>query len=352
LVEPSEISAGIIRWYENFKRDLPWRKTTDPYKIWLSEIILQQTRVNQGLPYYHKFIELFPDIYVLAAASENEVLKAWEGLGYYSRARNLHECAKIICEKHSGIFPKSYQKLLDLPGIGPYTAAAIASFCYNEPVAVVDGNVFRVLARLYAIDADIRTSQKLFREIAQQLNPNDNPGTFNQGIMEFGALLCTPQSPDCSNCPLQVHCLARKEGKQHRYPVKSPAKKARKRYFHYLVVHQNKNIIMRSRPSGDIWQGLYDFPLIEKEEFMEDKEVLTAAEELLNSPSILQEVSADYKHQLSHQELHVRFYLLKPKKTTELSHLDDRFIRLDSPEQAGSLPKPVLITRYLNEHFF
>ncbi|MCA6078615.1 A/G-specific adenine glycosylase [Fulvivirga sedimenti] len=352
MVEPSEISAGILQWYEKFKRDLPWRKTTDPYKIWLSEIILQQTRVNQGLPYYHKFTELFPDIYALSAASEKEVLKAWEGLGYYSRARNLHQCAKIICEKHGGFFPNSYQKLLDLPGIGPYTAAAIASFCYNEPVAVVDGNVFRVLARLYAIDADIRVSQKLFREIAQQLIPHDTPGTFNQAIMEFGALQCTPQSPDCGSCPLQVHCLARKAGKQDRYPVKSPAKKARKRYFHYLVLTQDENIYMRPRPSGDIWQGLYDFPLIEKEEFMKDDDLLHAAEQLLSGPSILQDVSAVYEHQLSHQKLHVRFYRLKPHKNMKLSDLMDNLICLDNPEQAGSLPKPVLITRYLNEHFF
>ncbi len=352
LVEPSEITAGILQWYEKFKRDLPWRKTADPYKIWLSEIILQQTRVNQGMPYYHKFIELFPEIYALANASEREVLKAWEGLGYYSRARNLHRCAKIICEKHNGIFPKTYKKLLDLPGIGPYTAAAIASFCYNEPVAVVDGNVFRVLARLYMIDKDIRVHQKYFRDIAQQIIPEDTPGKFNQAIMEFGALQCTPQSPNCLICPLQTHCLSRKTGTQQQFPYKSPAKKARKRYFHYLVLLEDDKVYMRSRPSGDIWQGLYDFPLIEKEEFLDEEELLSEAQALLNSPAILEEVSPVYEHQLSHQKLHVRFYRLKPVKSVELTSFQGNIIHLENTSQAHSLPKPVLITRYLNEHFF
>jgi A/G-specific adenine glycosylase len=347
-----EITAGIIQWYEEFQRDLPWRKTSDPYKIWLSEVILQQTRVNQGLPYYLKFIELFPTVEALADASEQEVMKAWEGLGYYSRARNLHGAAKIISSELSGKFPKTFEKLLELPGIGPYTAAAIASFCYDEPVAVVDGNVFRVLARLFGIEKDIRKEHKYFRQIAQTLIPEDNPGTFNQGIMEFGALQCTPQSPNCLICPLQTFCEAFKTGRQSELPYKSPKKPSRKRFFHYLVISEDRHFYMKPRPDGDIWRGLYDFPLIEETSFLDEDELLHSSEELLGAPLVLEEVSPEYKHQLSHQQLHVRFYRVRPKEIIENDIQLREKLQKTIAHEMKDLPKPVLITRYLNDHIF
>ncbi|MEJ2004326.1 MAG: A/G-specific adenine glycosylase, partial [Cyclobacteriaceae bacterium] len=306
MLEPSEITVRILRWYREFKRDLPWRNTSDPYKIWLSEVILQQTRVNQGLPYYEKFISLFPTVHVLAQASEQQVLRAWEGLGYYSRARNLHACAKIISEKHNGKFPQSIDQLLDLPGIGPYTAAAIGSFCFNEPEPVVDGNVFRVLARIYGIDKDIRNSHSFFTGIARQLIPPENPGEFNQAIMEFGAIQCKPKSPDCPVCPLQEYCVAYKNGIQEKLPYKSPAKPTRKRYFHYIVLQDDDRFLMRMRSDNDIWKNMYDFPLIEKDRFLDEDDLMALSESLLDTKLVLEESSPDYRHQLSHQKLHVR----------------------------------------------
>jgi len=352
LLEQSQITAGILRWYEKFQRDLPWRKTTEPYPIWLSEVILQQTRVNQGLPYYLKFIELFPTVEDLADASEQEVLKAWEGLGYYSRARNLHACAKIISSDYDGKFPKTFEKLLQLPGIGPYTAAAIASFCFDEKVAVVDGNVFRVLARVFGIDLDIRKSQKYFRKIADEMIPSDRPGMFNQAMMEFGALQCIPRNPDCPQCPVQSHCTAFKMGLQHELPFKSRAKPSRNRYFHYLVLQHEDRLLMRERSSNDIWKNLYDFPLIENKSFLPEEDLLKLSNDLLDSTLMLEEVSPVYRHLLSHQNLYVRFYLLRPDLkggNAAIKHKDSHLININD---VADLPKPVLITRYLNDHIF
>ena len=352
LLEHSPITRGILQWYGRFKRDLPWRKTRDPYKIWLSEIILQQTRVNQGLPYYHKFTTLFPDVEALAQASETEVMKAWECLGYYSRARNLHRCAKIISSEYHGNFPDSYEKLLELPGIGPYTAAAIASFCFDEPVPVVDGNVFRVLARVFGIDRDSRKSHKYFSDIAHQLIPHEDPGTFNQAIMEFGAIQCSPKSPECIVCPIQAHCVAFEKGLQQKLPYKSPSRPPKKRYFHYLVIQTRGTLYMRPRQEGDIWQGLYDFPLIEERNFLDEEDVVSRACSAFQSNFILEEVSPDYEHVLSHQKLYVRFYRLTPEQEINKEHPETQMLIAADPEERASIPKPVLITRYLNEHIF
>ncbi|MFP4091343.1 MAG: A/G-specific adenine glycosylase, partial [Cyclobacteriaceae bacterium] len=209
-MESQDFAERIIGWYHHHKRDLPWRHSRDPYIIWLSEIILQQTRVVQGLPYFMRFAEAFPTVYDLASASQQEVLRLWQGLGYYSRARNMHACARLIVEQHNGVFPLHYQELLQLKGVGPYTAAAIASFAYNETVAVLDGNVFRVLARVFGVEDDISSGQgqKRFQALAAQLVPEGKAGEYNQAIMEFGALQCTPQSPACLLCPLSEICYA------------------------------------------------------------------------------------------------------------------------------------------------
>ena len=313
---------------------------------------MQQTRVNQGLPYYLKFIELFPQVEDLARAPEQQVLRAWEGLGYYSRARNLHACAKIIFRDFNGNFPKSIAELEKLPGIGPYTAAAIASFCFDVPAAVVDGNVYRVLARIFGISSDIRNSYKEFHALASQLLPQDHAGEFNQAIMEFGALQCTPKSPDCPVCPVREFCLAHKNGLQDQLPYKSPPKPPRERFFHYLVLQQDNRLLMKMRSGKDIWKNMYDFPLIEKDAFIGDEDVLSMSELLLDSQLILEDVSPVYRHQLSHQKLHVRFYSIRPAGPLNLAVARDSELQLTPVEEAVNLPKPVLITRYLNDHIF
>ena len=347
-----DFSTKIISWYQENKRELPWRSESDPYKIWLSEIILQQTRVNQGLPYYYKFVELFPTVSDLALAEETTVLRAWQGLGYYSRARNLHKCAKIIDNGFDGLFPQTFRQLLKLPGIGPYTAAAIASFAFNEKVAVVDGNVYRVLARVYGLYDDIASGkgQKEFQKKADSLISETDPASFNQAMMEFGALHCTPTSPKCPDCIFNVECHAREKQEQGILPVKTKKTKIRKRYFNYLVFSHNHKVYLNARNAKDIWQGLYDFKLLE-----EDK-VLTI-EEVINSDLLKKHVSeiefidesSEYKHILSHQRIFAKFFTIKLK--SPLLDLEEglQYYTLD---QVLDLPKPVLISSYLNDAFF
>ena len=258
----------LLNWYQRHKRNLPWRETTDAYAIWLSEVILQQTRVAQGLPYYLKFIEAYPTVQYLAAAPEDEVLRLWQGLGYYSRARNMHFTAKQVVQEYNGQFPSSYHELQKLKGVGSYTAAAVASFAFKEKVAVLDGNVFRVLSRVFGISDDIAApaSRKVFQQLADSLIPEQAPDTFNQAIMEFGAIQCTPVMPDCMFCPLQTSCFAFNRGLVQELPVKSKAKAVRPRFFHYLVFEWQGSYFMRKRLAGDIWQGLYDFYLYEAAE--------------------------------------------------------------------------------------
>lgn len=256
----------LIKWYLQNKRDLPWRNTTNPYHIWLSEIMLQQTRVAQGMPYFLSFTTAFPTVFDLANANEEQVLKLWQGLGYYSRARNLHKTAQYIATELNGIFPDNYKDLLQLKGVGEYTAAAIASFSYNEAVPVVDGNVFRVLSRYFDIETDIAQAyaKKEFAALAFELMPKDNPAIFNQAIMEFGALQCVPKSPNCQICVFSESCAALQKKKVDQLPVKSKKLKVRNRYFNYLMLSDaEEKTLIQKRTAKGIWHNLYEFPLIE-----------------------------------------------------------------------------------------
>ena len=308
-------SNVLIKWYLQNKRDLPWRNTTDPYPIWLSEIMLQQTRVAQGMPYFLSFTAAFPTVFDLAKANEEQVLKLWQGLGYYSRARNLHQTAQYIASNLAGIFPDNYSELLKLKGVGEYTAAAIASFSYNEAVPVVDGNVFRVLSRYFDIETDIAqaSAKKEFAALAFELMPKDTPATFNQAIMEFGALQCVPKSPNCGICVFNESCAALQKKKVDQLPIKSKKIKIRNRYFNYLVVaDENDNTIIQKRTDKGIWHNLYEFPLIETEkeedfdyvseavhgDYFKDNTVISMLE--YNEKSII--------HKLSHQHLHIKFW--------------------------------------------
>ncbi|SDR83612.1 A/G-specific adenine glycosylase [Christiangramia echinicola] len=338
----------LIHWYLQNKRDLPWRKTHEPYHIWLSEIMLQQTRIEQGLPYYYKFIEAYPTVFDLANASTDEVMKLWQGLGYYSRARNLHETSKYVANELNGKFPDTYKSLLKLKGVGDYTASAIASICYNEPVAVVDGNVYRVLSRIYGIDTPINSTAgvKEFKSLATELLNKKDPATFNQAIMEFGALHCKPQNPYCETCPFNDKCLALKDSSIKELPVKLKKTKVKKRYFNYLVFDlENNETILEQRSGKGIWNGLYQFPLIESEKligknelkqyesFIEFIEGENYSLELYNEDPVI--------HKLSHQHLFTRFWLVNsneaPKKTVSLDKVLD-------------YPVPVLIGNFLNEY--
>ncbi|HEY1008513.1 MAG TPA: A/G-specific adenine glycosylase [Sphingobacteriaceae bacterium] len=303
-------SQTVLNWYHHHKRDLPWRSTSDPYIIWLSEIILQQTRVEQGLPYFHKFAEAYPTVRDFASATEDEILKNWQGLGYYSRGRNMHKTARMVMEDHAGYFPSQYDKLIRLKGIGEYTAAAISSFAANEAKAVVDGNVFRLLARYFGIAEPINTpkGKRVFADLANQLIDITQPGIYNQAVMEFGALQCKPRNPDCSSCPLNAGCVALKDHRINELPVKIRSRLPKSRYFNYLVIVNEGQILIHKRTGNDIWRNLYEFPMIE-----------TAGqqtpEELLNEPAFVSQwgtcnvrsVSVPVKHQLSHQTIFARF---------------------------------------------
>ncbi|CAM3843034.1 A/G-specific adenine glycosylase [Flavobacterium branchiophilum] len=304
-------SSKLIQWYHLQKRDLPWRNTTNPYPIWLSEIMLQQTRVAQGLPYYEAFMNHFPTIFHLANASEEQVLKLWQGLGYYSRARNLHQTAQTIAFEKNGIFPDNYKDLLKLKGIGSYTAAAIASFSYNEYVPVVDGNVFRVLARYFDISNDIALIQtkSVFSNLALELMPKEHPALFNQAIMEFGALQCVPKNPDCNSCIFSDSCLALQKKKVAQLPVKIKKIKVKNRFLNYFILQDEKaNSIVQKRIAKDIWQNLYEFPLLESLHFDDDTIVLQYLNDHYNVKSLKKLQNEPIIHKLTHQKLHLQFW--------------------------------------------
>jgi len=284
-------ASTIITWYAEHQRELPWRKTRDPYAIWLSEIILQQTRVAQGLPYYQRLLAEFPTVRDLAEAEEASLLRLWQGLGYYSRARNLQKAAQLIMRDFAGTFPPTYDEIILLPGVGPYTAAAIASFAFDEAKAVVDGNVFRVLSRVFAVETDIASSaaRGVFTSLAQSLMPTQDPAGFNQAIMEFGALQCTP-APDCSVCPLAVFCQSNKEHRVTDFPVKSKKTKVKEIQMDYLIIEQNGQLLVRERAENSIWKGLWEFYLIE-----DSAEWLPFSRKALQSPPV---------HLLSHRKIH------------------------------------------------
>lgn len=341
-------SQNILIWYAKNKRTLPWRRTRDPYKIWLSEIMLQQTRVVQGTPYYLKFVANFPTVHHLAAASEEHVLKLWQGLGYYSRARNLHATATMVVENYGGEFPNTYEELLKLKGVGDYTASAIASICFDEPQPVVDGNVYRVLARYFGVDTPINSTEgiKYFKELAREVMDAENIRDYNQGIMEFGAIQCAPKKPNCLHCPLNESCVALQENKVAKLPVKLKKTKVRNRYFNYLVPvieidNGEKRTLMQQRQGKGIWQNLWEFPLLESEDEISLEKVEQGLSEILvlnDSPKVIPYNEKLIVHKLSHQHLHTRFWMVHTRTDLEGSF---PVIELED------FPVPVLIADFI-----
>lgn len=349
MARPLTFAANIIHWYKESKRDLPWRNTRDPYTIWVSEIILQQTRVDQGIGYYHRFLKAFPDIFSLANADEKDVLNLWQGLGYYSRARNMLFTAKTIVRDYKGVFPSEYKNIRSLKGIGDYTAAAIASFSFKLPHAVVDGNVIRVITRLMAIDLPTESAftRKLVAEKAGLLLDKKNADVYNQAIMELGALICVPANPACAICPVSEMCLSYQTGKTDRIPVRKKQMAKKDRYFNYAVFSTKKNIILRKRHQKDIWQNMYDFPLMESADRQEkfSPEVFPSFVPHLKKWSKSGKIS-DWKVQLlTHQRIHARFHEFSLER-----------IPVDLPEgweladkkNLKNYPLPKLIESYIN----
>ncbi|WP_221409169.1 A/G-specific adenine glycosylase [Reichenbachiella versicolor] len=329
------IAQLLINWYNLSHRKLPWRETNDPYKIWLSEIILQQTRVAQGLPYYNAFVGSYPDIHSFANADLDSILKLWQGLGYYSRARNMHICANMIVDQYNGRFPCSYKELLKLKGVGKYTAAAIASICFNEPIPVVDGNVYRVFSRIFEISDDISNSKTFntFYETGESLIDSSNPGTFNQSVMELGALVCTPKNPKCNECTVAEYCASRKNGTQTNFPVKTKKVKVKERHLKYLIIHDGINILIQQRDTKNIWKNLFEFYL---EDSMSDIET--------NQKIFLEAIfKRKTRHILTHQRLNIDFFELKTnfKRLVKLEKdLKMRRIKIEEIH-SFAVPKPI-----------
>ncbi|WP_281615554.1 A/G-specific adenine glycosylase [Flammeovirga sp. SubArs3] len=350
-----EFADRLINWYEKNKRDLPWRHTTDPYKIWLSEIILQQTRVQQGLPYYEKFVANFPTVKDFAAADIDKVLHLWQGLGYYSRARNMHIAANEVMEKWNGQFPDNYKDLLTLKGVGKYTAAAIASFGFKEKVATVDGNVYRVLSRIFDIDHDIASGkgQKVFTEVANELISESSPDIFNQALMEMGAIQCTPKSPRCEDCPFVQECEARIKDIISIRPVKLKKVKVSNRYLQYFVIEHNGRFILKKRAEGDIWTGLYDFPLSETA----DKPTEFSTGIILENTGLeihentIFHKSETFKHLLSHRKLFIEFFHVKLQTQISIpdKHTDYQWMDI---EEIKSVGKPIILENYLTKYIY
>lgn len=341
----------LIEWYKQNGRDLPWRQTNDPYIIWLSEIILQQTRVEQGLPYFERFIHNFPTIHSFAEANEEDILRLWQGLGYYSRARNMHKAAKMVMMDFGGVFPTHYPELLQLPGVGEYTAAAISSFSVNEDQAVLDGNVFRVLARYYGVDTPINTGsgKKLFQNLVQELLPVGHAALFNQAIMDFGAIHCKPKAPLCSTCIFNQDCYANRNHLSDTLPVKLKGAKSKNRYFHYFIIKNNESILMSKRKEGDVWANLYEFPMIESEVDL-TIDGLTAMPEYVRhfSKAILEPVGEVVKHVLSHQNIYAKFYIINDLDQINNEKEEWNYVLL---EKLDSLAKHKLIFSFINKYF-
>lgn len=346
----NRLAPALLEWYAGHGRDLPWRRTRDPYLIWLSEVILQQTRVAQGMDYYLRFTERWPHVGALAAASEDEVLKMWQGLGYYSRARNLHAAAKKISQEFDGIFPATQEAVRSLPGVGDYTAAAVCSAAYDTPCAVLDGNVYRVLSRLFDVETPIDTTagRKAFQELAQSQLDTARPGCYNQAIMDFGALQCTPSQPRCETCPLACRCLALAAGTVAERPVKQGKTKVSDRWFNYLHVTCGDRTLLRRRGERDIWQGLYEFPLIESPRPADFAELAAQSyfHELLgDAPWRLVRSVAMPRHQLSHRTLHAVVHRIE---TPVLTAAAER-LAVDTAS-VGDYAVPRLLERYLTKY--
>lgn len=310
------INKILLNWYYQHKRELPFRNTHDPYKIWLSEIILQQTRMEQGLPYYYAFVKKYPTIQLLAKAPLDQVLKLWQGLGYYNRARHLHEAANFILKNYQGKFPGTYKEILQLKGIGKYTAAAIASSAFNEPVHLLDGNVIRWITRFYGLSEPVNTSRaiSLIEDKVKKLLNKDNPRDHNQAMIEFGALQCIPNNPDCDNCLLSFKCIAYKKQLIDKLPVKIPAKKSVKRYFNYFIIISDNMVYLQKRTAKDIWKELYEYPLLETPKKLSFAKLAAENPEFFkNIPNYSLLHNVKYKHQLSHQTIFAHFYFIKTK---------------------------------------
>lgn len=347
-MEGEFFSDVLLEWYRINKRDLPWRSSNNPYIVWLSEIILQQTRVDQGMPYFYRFVERFPDVLSLANATEDEIFKLWQGLGYYNRARNLHYTAKYIRDHLEGQFPSSYDELIRLKGIGEYTAAAIMSFAYNKTYAAVDGNVYRVLARIFGIEDFIDTSKgkKVFQELANSLISKKHPGLYNQAIMDFGSLQCTPTSPACGECPFITQCYAYNNEKGGIFPRKKGKTKQRKRYFYYLDIRSEGMAFLKKRVLNDIWQGLYEFPLIELEEKLPFEELIKTKDwtDLWGDNDQMEIIqSHSFKHILSHQIIYASFYQIR------IDHFDSIGYDILEEDSLHNYGVPKMIENYLNK---
>lgn len=316
-LQAMDISEELASWYEENKRNLPWRNTTNGYIIWLSEIILQQTRVEQGMPYFYRFAEKYPTVTHFAAASEDDILKLWQGLGYYSRGRNMLKTAQLVQQQHNGVFPTAYEQLIKLKGVGEYTAAAISSFAANEARAVVDGNVYRVLARYFGIEEPINSTKgkKIFQALADEVLDKQNPALHNQAMMEFGAMLCKPKKPACGVCPVRLGCAAFKNNATTYLPVKLKTIKIRRRFFNYLLIMDGDKILMNKRDENDIWANMYDFPLIETEGLVEPDCLLKqpAAVAIFGENATVRSKTKIVKHVLTHQHLYIRFIILDAK---------------------------------------
>lgn len=343
----ARLSEVLLRWFDDNQRDLPWRSSKEPYLIWLSEVILQQTQVSQGLPYFLKFQSKFPTVFDLALAKEQEVLKVWEGLGYYSRARNLHKTAIEVATNLKGVFPTNAQDLQKLPGIGIYTASAIASICYEEKVSVVDGNVYRVLSRYFGVDLAINETVgvKYFKALSQEILPNERIGDYNQALMEFGALMCTPKLPNCVDCPVNSSCWAMANKAVMDLPVKSKKVKVRNRYFNYLIfLNASLQTQIIKRSNGGIWQHLYEFPLIESEALLSIealKEQTSSQHNSQMNDNLVLINQAPIEHKLTHQHIFANFWLVK----TDLLASD--CVPLD---EVDNYPLPQLIVRFLKNY--
>lgn len=357
-IEKSIFTNRLIAWYQANKRDLPWRKTHDPYRIWLSEVILQQTRVAQGLPYYKRFVEKYPTVADLAAAKEEEVLRLWQGLGYYSRARNLHACARMIVNEWCGKFPTTYEDLLRLKGVGKYTAAAIASIAFKEPVPVVDGNVYRVLARVFGIEENIASTQgeKIFYQLANTLVPKEKADLYNQAIMEFGAMHCVPANPLCSTCIFRTECIAFHSSRQRTLPVKVKNLKVKQRFFHYFIIQFQDKFYMKKREERDIWQGLYDFYLIEENQVKPPHQLKSELLSIIQRYQlVIHKRPILYKHILTHQRLNVCFFHIKAT-TPFINEAKKLFNKMNitpfTLEEIKTLPKPILINKFLEKELY
>jgi A/G-specific adenine glycosylase len=337
-------SEAIMGWYLRHKRDLPWRHSKDPYIVWVSEIILQQTRVDQGLPYFSRITQTWPTISDMANASEEQVLKLWQGLGYYSRARNMHATAREVAFKHRGIFPQHYQEILQLKGIGPYTAAAIASFCFDITVPVVDGNVERVLSRYHGIDEgiDLLPTKKLIRQLAEDHIPAEQPAWFNQSIMEFGALQCVPVAPNCAQCPLADECQARSLNRVAEIPFKSKKTKVKPVFLHYLALTDGQNFVFRLRSNDGVWKHLHDFLLFESDRPWSDIDL----ENQVAQYGQLIARSGPIKHLLSHRKMDITFSWVKVAKLKNFKAPQWKRLKL---YQWMEYPVPKPIHDFLNQ---